>query len=124
MFPNRITHNMTQGIGMFCQQISCTCNLSTCNIMIQTYFRGQHLTVQCHDRGGYRILKGAGPRKNVGQKARMNFETWGTFSAKFAPVGALLAQNVPQLGHFLRKMLSSWGIFSVKCALAGALYAI
>ncbi len=40
-------------------------------------------------RGGYRILKGAGPTENEGQKACMNFPTWGTFSAKFAPAGAL-----------------------------------
>ncbi len=30
-------------------------------------------------RGGYRILKGEGPKENVGQKARMNFATWGAF---------------------------------------------
>ncbi len=40
-------------------------------------------------QGGYRILKGAGPRGNVGQKARMNFATWDTFYAKFAPIWAL-----------------------------------
>ena len=72
-------------------------------------------------RGGYRILKGEGPRGNVGQKARMNFATWGTFCAKFAPVWALFPQYVPRLGHSFRKMFPSWGIFCVKCALAGAL---
>ena len=76
-------------------------------------------------RGGYRILKGAGPRGNVGQKARMNFATWGTFYAKFfpcfgnfsikiSPPWASFPQYVPQLGHSLRKMCPSWDTFSVK----------
>ena len=61
----------------------------------------------------------------------MNFATWGTFSAKFAPVGALFhefcptlgtfLQYVHQLGHCSRKMCPSWDSFSVKCALAWAL---
>ncbi len=41
-------------------------------------------------------FEGAGPRETVGQKTRMNFSMWGTFSAKFgqfskicAPAGAL-----------------------------------
>ncbi len=63
-------------------------------------------------------MKGEGPRENVGQKARMNFATWGTFCAKFAPVGALFPQYVP---HSLHKMFPSWGIFNVKCAPPGAL---
>ncbi len=52
-----------------------------------------------YTRGGYRIFKGEGPKDNVGQKARMNFATWGTFSGKFpknsqkALPGALLCDS-------------------------------
>ncbi len=48
--------------------------------------------------------------ENVGQKTHMDFATWGTFSAKFAPFGALFHQICLILGTF-----------SAKCALAGSL---
>ncbi len=42
--------------------------------------------------------------------------TWGAFSAKSAPPGALSPRNLPHLGHFLRKMCPTWGTFTAKPA--------
>ena len=60
------------------------------------------------------ILRGRGQIK--GGKTHMESVLWGTLGAKssphvakYAPSGALSPQNVPHLGHFLRKMYPKWG---------------
>ncbi len=61
------------------------------------------------------------PRRARDEPSRETCLTWGTFSAKSAPPGALSLQNLPYLGHFLRKICPTWGTFSAKSALPGAL---
>ena len=76
-------------------------------------------------QGRMQEFSGGGAKKEFGGQITCKMcPTWGTFSAKPAPPGALSPQNLPHLGHFLRKMCPIWGTLSVKCALPGALYAI
>ncbi len=85
---------------------SCECYLAGTKLdrdLEVSILRGRQWQDGRGPRGGYRILKGAGPSENLGQKTRMNFATWGTFSAKFVPPWALF-----------RNMCPSWGPVAIR----------